>query len=83
MKHRNCLIKSASFFREKVRKKSAAEEIIANAKQVNKALCDKGNQRIAAARIEKAVENKRLELNKNIDEYNAKEAELQHNAVIK
>ena len=78
------LDKVGEFFQGKGSKKiSAAEEIIANAKQVNKALCDKGNQRIAAARIEKAVENKRLELNKNIDEYNAKEAELQHNAVIK
>lgn len=69
------------------KKIAAAEEIIANAKQVNKALCDKGNQRIAeaqrregkAARIEKAIENKRLELNKSIEDYNTKEEELRHN----
>lgn len=70
------------------KKVAAAEEIIANAKQVNKALCDEGNQRIAAAqrregaaaRIEKAVENKKFELNKSIEDYNAKEEELRHNA---
>lgn len=82
------LDKVGEFFSGKGSKKVAvAEEIIANAKQVNKALCDKGNQRIAAAqrrevaaeRIEKAVENKRLELNKSIEDYNAKEEELQHN----
>lgn len=31
---------------------------------------------------EKAIENKRLELNKNIDDYNVKETELQHNARV-
>lgn len=72
------------------KKVAAAEEIIANSKQVNKALCDEGNQRIAAAkrregiaaRVEKAVENKQLELNKKIDEYNVKEEELRHNAKV-
>lgn len=72
------------------KKVAAAEEIIANAKQVNKALCDKGNQRIAeaqrregkAARIEKAIENKRLVLNKNIEDYNVKDEELRHNAKV-
>lgn len=69
------------------KKVAAAEEIIANAKQINKALCDEGNQRIAVAhrregiavRVEKAVENKRTELNKSIEDYNAKETELQRN----
>lgn len=72
------------------KKVAAAEEIIANAKQINKALCDEGNQRIAAAkrregiaaRVEKAVENKRTELNQKIDDYNAKEEELRHNSRV-
>lgn len=70
------------------KKVAAAEEIIANAKQINNALCNEGNQRIAeakrragaAARIEKAVENKRLELNKSIEDYNIKEEKLRHSA---
>ena len=60
------LAKLTDFISGKGAKKvAAAEEIIANAEQVNKALCDKGNQRIAAAerregaaaRIEKAANN--------------------------
>lgn len=44
------LDKVGEFFSGKGAKKVAvAEEIIANAKQINKALCDEGNQRIAAA----------------------------------
>lgn len=60
------LDKVGEFFSGKGSKKvAAAEEIIANAKQINKALCDEGNQRIAAAerregkaaRKEKAANN--------------------------
>lgn len=85
------LAKVADFVSGKGAKKvAAAEEIIANAKQINKALCDEGNQRIAAAqrregaaaRIEKAVENKRLALNKNIEDYNIKEEKLRHSAKV-
>lgn len=85
------LAKVTDFISGKGAKKvAAAEEIIANAKQINKALCDEGNQRIAAAqrregaaaRIEKAVENKRLALNKNIEDYNIKEEKLRHSAKV-
>lgn len=85
------LAKVTDFISGKGAKKiAAAEEIIANSMQVNKALCDEGNQMIAAAkrregiaaRVEKAVENKQLELNKKIDEFNAKETELQRNAKL-
>lgn len=85
------LAKVGDFITGKGAKKiAAAEEIIANAKQINKALCDEGNQRISAAkrregiaaRKEKVIENKRLELNKNIDDYNAKETELHRNAKL-
>lgn len=85
------LAKVTDFVTGKGTKKIAvAEEIIANAKQINKALCDEGNRRISAAkkregvaaRKEKAIENKRLELNKNIDDYNVKEEELRHNSRV-
>ena len=77
------LAKVTGFITGKGAKKvAAAEEIIANAEQVNKALCDKGNQRIAAAqrregaaaRIEKAANNIMAQADKvkNALEHNAK-----------
>lgn len=65
------------------KKVAAAEEIIANAKQVNKALCDKGNQRIAAAqRREGAATRKEKAANNIMAHADKVKSALEHNAKL-
>ena len=65
------------------KKVAAAEEIIANAKQVNKALCDKGNQRIAAAeRREGKATRKEKSANNIMEKANKLKNETVHNSKV-
>ena len=55
------------FFSGKGKKKVAkAEEIIANSKKVNKALCEEGNQRIATAKKREAIITRREKATENL-----------------
>lgn len=78
------LDKVGEFFSGKGGKKvAAAEEIIANAKQVNKALCDKGNQRIAAAeRREGKAARKEKAANNIMAQADKVKSALEHNAKL-
>lgn len=63
------------------KKVAAAEEIIANAKQINKALCDEGNQRIAAAQRREGAATRKEKAANNIMAQSVKvKNALEHNA---
>lgn len=78
------LAKVTGFITGKGAKKiAAAEEIIANAEQVNKALCDKGNQRIAAAeRREGKATRKEKSANNIMEKANKLKNETIHNSKV-